>query len=117
MGLFFPKTMAQLTIEELRELAGKGSAYMVCLRERCVEYRGKAGILGVKEQNDEDGHFEIKYSWVKFGRCEVVEDWDNIHPTEEEEFFFFKTQEEALSFIGKQLEKQEENARTIKKLL
>ena len=117
MGLFFPKTMVQLTVEELTELAGKGSAYMVCLRERCIEYRGKVGILVIKEQNDEEGNFKITYNWVKFGRCEIVEDYDMIHPIEEEEFFFFKTQKEALSFIGKQLEKQKENARIIKKLL
>ncbi len=117
MGLFFPKIMAQLTIEELRELAGKGSAYMVCVREQWVEYRGKTGILEVEEQNDENAPFTVTYNWVKFDRCEIVEDYDNIHPTEEDEFFFFKTQTEALSFIGKQLEKQKENARIIKKLL
>lgn len=117
MGLFFLKTMAQLTIEELKELAGKGSAYMVCLRDRCVEYRGKVGILKVTERDNEDSPFQVAYNWVKFNRVEVVEDYDYIHPTEETEFFFFKTQKEALSYIGKQLEKQQENARLIKKLL
>lgn len=109
--------MAQLTIEELTELAGKGSAFMVCVRDRCVEYRGKVGILGVTERDDDEGNYEITYNWVKFGRCEIAEDYDNIHPTKETEFFFFKTNKEALSFIGKQLEKQQENTRTIKKLL
>jgi len=117
MGLFFPKTMEQLTIEELRELAGRGSAFMVCLRDRYVEYRGKVGILDVEESEVHDEYPKIEYNWVKFGGCEIIGDYDNIHLTEEEEFFFFKTQKEALSFIGKQLEKQEENARTIKKLL